>query len=301
MLYIDDCVDAFLLAIQSLARDTSLKARIFGAPIYEVFNIASGHMVSVSGLVDNAISLTRSKSPIRTIPADPHFSSTPLADVHKAQHQFSFRASVDIEKGLGMTLRMYLQRFEQYFSRRIVHTCRAPSPRVLDKQLEKLDGCSAHIHVNHEGQLKSLTISTEDAPHFRSGDAVFGHQVHVTISSKPNARTTIRINGNKNGFYLGTRSVSNSLNSIVGITEDELKSNQKVWVDWEIEADPETSAVRFILSGTEFQLAGPLSSGQRSLRLISKHDESSSPFRFSPICCPAPGPYPLATDDGKLI
>jgi len=302
MLYIDDCVDAFLLAIQSLARDTSLKTRIFGAPaIYEVFNIASGHMVSVSRLVDNVISLTRSKSPIRTIPADAHFSNTPLADVYKAQHQLGFRASVDIEKGLGMALRMYMQRFEQYFSRRIAHTCGTTSPNVLDKQLEKLDGCSAHIYINDQGQLKSLSVFP-DTPHFRSGDEVFGNKLNVNISSRPDARTrTIRINGHKSGFYLGSKSPSNAIDSIVGITEGDLKSNQKVYVDWEIEANPETSAVRFILSGTEFQLAGPKSSEQRSLRLISKQDESSSPFRFSPMCCPTPGPYPFVTDDRKLI
>jgi len=302
MLHIDDCVDAFLLAIQSLARDTSLKTHIFGAPAtYEVFNIASGHMVSVSRLMDNVISLTRSKSPIRTIPADARFSNTPLADVYKAQHQLGFRASVDIEEGLGMTLRMYMQRLEQYFSHRIAHTCGTPSPNVFDKQLEKLDGCSAHIHINDQGQLKSLSVSP-DTPHFRSDDGVFGTELYVNISSGPDARTrTIRISDHKAGFYLGSKNPSNAPDSIVGITEDDLKSNKKVYVDWEIEANPETSAVRFILSGTEFQLAGPKSSEQRSLRLISKHDESSSPFRFSPMCCPTPGPYPFATDDRKLI
>jgi len=221
--------------------------------------------------------------------------------VHKALRQLGFRASVDIEKGLGMTLRMYMQRFEQYFSRRIVHTCGAPSPNVLDKQLEKLDGCSAHIHINDQGQLNSLSVSP-DTPHFRSDDGVLGTELHVSISSRPNARArTIRIGDHKAGFYLGSKNPSNAPGSIVGITEDELESNKKLYVDWEMEANLETSAVRFILSGTEFQLAGPTSSEQRSLRLISKHDKSSSPFRFSPMCCPTPGPYPFATDDRKLI
>lgn len=302
MLHIDDCVDAFLLAIQSLVRDTALKTHIFRAPaIYEVFNIASNIMVSVSRLVDDVISLTRSKSPIRAIPADAHFPGTPLADVQKALRQLGFRASVDIEKGLGMTLRMYMQRFEQYFSRRIAHTCGTPSPDVFDKQLEKLDGCSARIHINDQGQLKSLSVSG-DTPHFRSDDGVFGTELYVNVSSKLNAATrTFRISGHKVGFYLGSKNPSNAPDSIVGITEDELKSNEKPYVDWEIEADRETSAVRFILSGTEFQLAGPASSEQRSLRLISKHDKGSSPFRFSPMCCPTPGPYPFATDDRKLI
>src|SRR3984885_15625027 len=224
MLHIDDCVDAFLLAIKSLARDTSFKNHIFGAPeIYEVFNIASGHMVSVSRLVDNVISLTQSKSPIRTIPADAHFSNTPLADVRKALRQLDFRASVDIEKGLGMTLRMYMQRFEQYFSRPIAHTCGTPSPNVLDKQLEKLDGCTAHIHINYQGQLKSLFVSP-DTPHFRSDDGVLGTELHVSISSRPNARArTIRISAHQSGFYIGSKNPSNALDSIVGITEDELK------------------------------------------------------------------------------
>ena len=119
MLHMDDCVDAFLLAIQFLARDPSFKTRFFKAPMtFQVFKIASGHVASVSRLAENVISLTRSKSPIRTIPADAHFSNTLFADVQKAQRQLGFRASVNIEKGLGTTLRMYMQRFEQYFSHR---------------------------------------------------------------------------------------------------------------------------------------------------------------------------------------
>ena len=118
MLHIEDCVDAFLLAIQHLTlRKPNPRADPLSPAISQGFNIASGHAISVSRLVEKVISFAQSKSPIRRIPPGARFSSAPVVDVHKAQRQLGFRSSLTAEKGLTMTLKMYLSRFDVLYTR----------------------------------------------------------------------------------------------------------------------------------------------------------------------------------------
>ena len=295
-------MDAFLLAIQHLTRYTSpgahpREARATPAT-FEVFNVASGHVITVSELVENVISLAQSKSPIRTIPSDTRFSDTPVTDVQKAQRQLGFQASINIQKGLTMTLRMYLQHFEETYSRQIAATCGTPPPtRSLNMQLEKLDGCAARIHLNNRGRLASLSAPPPDGePFWHVDNEIIGTGLQIKASNAGGKRT-IHIRGLENGLFLGVKNPASGPVSIARVTETDLKSDPNIYADWEIESNPDTHVVRLILSGTKFQLAGPKSSGRQTLRLISKNDKRSWPFRISPVCCQAPGPWPFTADD----
>ena len=307
MLHVEDCVDAFLLAIQHLTLHTLPKLNPHADPlspaIFQVFNIASGRAISVSRLVDKVIGFAQSKSPTRKIPPDARFSSAPVVDVHKARQQLGFRSSLAVEKGLIMTLKMYLSHFDVLYTRRMEATCGTPSPtRSLDMQLDKLDGCTAHIHVNDQDRLASLSVS-HTFPFLQVDDAVLGSGLYIKAHARPDAphKRVIRIRDLENGFYFGVKNPIKGPASIERVTEGDLGRYPNIYVDWEIEANPDASSIRLVLSGTKLQLAGPKSSRRRALRLISMYDLNSWPFRITPSCCPAPGPWPFLADDRELI
>lgn len=299
-------MDAFLFAIQHLTRAISLNGHVRGGPIaptiFEVFNVASGQMMTVSGLVDKVISLTQSISPIRNIPRDTRFSNIPTADVQKVRRQLGFRASTNINKGLIVTLQTYLRHFEELFSRRIEAGCGTPPPTPsLNMQIDKLHGCMARIHINDQGLLSSLSAPGDDQPFWAVGDEILGAGLYVKASTRPSAgnKRVFQIRDIKDSLYLGVKNPANGPISIGRISESDLKSDPDIYADWEIEANPDTSVIRLILSGTQFQLAGPKPSDQRMLRLIPKNDKYSWPFRITPVCCPTPGPWPFTADDRK--
>ena len=203
-----------------------------------------------------------------------------------------------------MTLRMYLRHFEGYFARRIAASCGTPSPtRSLNAQLEKLDGCVARIHMDDQGRLVSLSAPlTEDEPYWRVNDEILGSGVHIKASPRINAegKPTFQIRGYRDGLYLGVKNPSNGPVSIGPIPEIALQFDPSIHADWEIEADPDANVVKLLLAGTKFQLAGPTPAGGRGLHLIPSTESHSWPFRISPVCCPAPGPWPFTADDREL-
>jgi len=202
-----------------------------------------------------------------------------------------------------MTLRMYLRHFEGYFSRRITASCGTPSPiRSLNAQLEKLDGCTTRIHMDDQGRLVSLSAPSRDEPHWRVDDEILGATVYIKASPRKNAegKPTFQIQGNDNGLYLGVKNPSNGSVSIGPITESDIQFDPSVHADWEIEVNPNANDVKLTLAGTNLQLAGPTQSGERVLHLLPSTKSPPWPFRISPICCSAPGPWPFTADDREL-
>ena len=255
-------------------------------------------------LVDKVISPAQSKYPIRSIPPDARFSSAPVVDVHKTQKQLgSDPHSPTVEKGSIMTLKRYLSHFEVLYARRMEATCGTPLPtRSLDMQLDKLDGYTAHIHINDQDRLTSLLVS-HTFPFLQVDDAVLGSGLYIKAHVRPDAphKRVIRIRDLENGFYFSVKNPIKGSASIERVTEGDLGRYPNIYVDWEIEANPDTSSIRLVLSGAKLRLAGPKSSRRRALRLISMYDSDSWPFRIAPSCCPAPGPWPFLADDRELI
>ena len=80
-----------------------------------------------------------------------------------------------------------LSHFDVLYARRMEATCGTPSPtRSLDMELDKLDGCTAHIHVNDQDRLASLSVS-HTFPFLQVDDAVLGSGLYVEGHARPDA------------------------------------------------------------------------------------------------------------------
>ncbi len=124
--------------------------------------------------------------------------------------------------------------------------------------------------------------------------------------------------------YLGLKKmVSSELRPgplvLEGISEkDLLKMNTTVFVDWELEANAEQGTVRLLVPGTNLVLMAPTFVG-RNFSLVEKeagHEDNGKgpsrtnegelvevedvwPMKISPVCCPAPSPWPFFRDHRK--
>ncbi|KAG8863958.1 hypothetical protein FRB96_006831 [Tulasnella sp. 330] len=282
LLYIDDCVDAFILAIKGL--DTrSRRWSLFAPRTYlGILDVTSGNVdVSVAYLVDRIVRLTRSKSPIRIIPSGGS-SNTFVSNVPEyegtqssAPRLSELEDAIPIDDGLLYLTQAYLARIEQALTDQINSACSQPARPVTDTDLLKLDDCTVHITVDVQGQ--SHALDNKDLGAFMMNED-FPPKPMKTFATRreSDGKTIVRIfgnakKGNKHKRWLGvTLPITNDgvfQGELPGVVPDDVKANNTL-VDWELDVNAEQGTVRLVLAGTDYQLHPVTPRGTINLAMI---------------------------------
>lgn len=90
-LYVDDAVDALLCALSPAADD-------------QLFNIGSGHAVSVEQLVLRMLTIAGAEPRIQHVAADDTHGTRRMADITRARAQLGWQPSTSLDEGLRRTL-----------------------------------------------------------------------------------------------------------------------------------------------------------------------------------------------------
>ncbi|KAF8309132.1 NAD(P)-binding protein [Clavulina sp. PMI_390] len=168
MLHIDDCIDAFMLAILHLTASVRSPSKWSFSPFssptfsFEAYNIASGFSAKIPSLVDTIVSLTRSESPVRYITADDRYPNVYRGDTTKARSTLGFKALISVQEGLKLFVTARLRHMSLFLSRTIEETCPGSNPHSIDTKhqlnlnMSKLDGCLVHVDLDVQGEFVGL-------------------------------------------------------------------------------------------------------------------------------------------------
>ncbi len=299
----DDCADAFLLTIEHLTY--SLNKFLFSRRTsFEVFNIASGNLISVRNLTDTLVAFSRSKSPIRRIPREDPTLIPHRADIERAWRILGFRPSVTIEAGLLQLVKAYLSWTEAFLRKRIESTCGDSSLTIsINANIDKLNGCLVHIEVDIEGEYQALSPPKDEGEFWSSDTEVPPRPSRLYQSSEwTKNRQIYRIKPMHEWWWLGVMRAEPGPVELPKITTEDTYSNDpKPVVDWELEVNPDDHAtIRLMVPDTDLYLISPTVVGG-NFSIVSTKERNEWPFRISPICCKARGPWPLLRDDRRCF
>lgn len=315
MLHIDDCIDAFLLATSYLQKSLHGWSFQLHTPrtFLDAFNVAKGESVPVIKVVDTVVRLTRSKSPLQYISGDARFPNVYKGSTTKARDVLGFSAKVDIDSGLLALVKVYLQRTHDFLTNRLATTCgKSASSLAVNAQLQKLNGCSVHVEVDVQGEFASVLPRVIDGQrHWLATREISSPGLStiplITSVSRDGSKTLVRMHADAEGSpYLGVKRArrppkkhpkvapTNRQVTLESASENGIASSGLI-VDWELEVNPEQSAIRLVVPGTSTHLVGPTYLGGNFS--IIPIDSSVWPFRMTPLCCPAPAPWPFASED----
>ncbi|KZT52192.1 glycosyltransferase family 47 protein [Calocera cornea HHB12733] len=293
LVHIDDCVDAFLLAMKrltTLAKDTR---RTSPRTTHDIYNVAGVRSATVSQLVDKVLHLTRSKSPILQLESAVQTQGNYQGSIAKAIHGLGFRSKVSLDDGLLRLIGSYLARTEQFLIDRIDQTCYAASPHPeINSRVEKLDGCIVHVSADVSGLLGSLNAYSG---HWQVDDDHQATRILATVRWADDSRWMLSLQNSEDKVeFFGLRK---------GQTDDAKNMHDPVFhseaseqlIEWELETDAERAAVKLVVPGTEHQLGPPPYFGGEFTWISRSADVF--PWRLSPLCCPASEPWPFTAED----
>ncbi|KZO99764.1 glycosyltransferase family 47 protein [Calocera viscosa TUFC12733] len=291
MLHIDDCIDAFLLAIRRLS--SSVSGNRFTTPrtSLDQFNVANGKNVPAQQLVDKLLQLARSKSPIQRLKGDNRFPDSYTGSTVKAEQVLGYRAQVSIDEGLLRLVRLYLHRTQRFLTKKIGSQCYDKAPELaINTQIEKLHDCMVHVTANIGGRLATVT---PDNQRFVVKDSFPAAPFASSIQRGPSGKYLLRLRDWHWPFmFLGLK--TENFNQ-PGSINDGIADDQEAEVWWEMEVSPEQAAIKLILPGSDYQLSPPnFFSGNFSWE---PRTADIYPFKITPICCPSPAPWPFADED----
>lgn len=260
----------------------------------------------------------------------------------KASTGLGFKAKVGVKEGLGRFVKAYMRRTSTFLEEKIRNSCGPRTPTtatagaalepeeeimsmdnvplhfvVNNQQLDKLNGCSAHIVMNIDGELASLGPSpeshnsvwtaTRDMPPFRFYTSTSRHS-----SRDGSENVLIRIR-DQHRYYVGLQDPLPAVGpvAIERIPGDEVENGNvkaplrghalRITIDWEMRADAESSTVRLFVPGTNLQLVPTFIGGNftivESNAVVGEQHGGVGPFRITPLCCPSPAPWPFVADD----
>ena len=103
-------------------------------------------------------------------------------------------------------------------------------------------------------------------------------------------------------FWLGVTHADPGPIQLPRITSGNISRNDPTpVVKWELELKPDDyTAVRLVVPGTDLYLMSPTIVGG-NFTIVSKKTKNEWPFRVTPICCDAPGPWPFFRDDREFL
>ncbi len=311
LLHIDDCVEAFLLTIEYLTRSLNSNSFYASRTSFHAFDIASGDLTSVESLIESLVTLTSSKSPVRRIPQGGHIASSYRGSIGKAWTVLGFRASVGTNEGLLRLVKAHLRQTETFLRGRIEATCGKASPSItINSNLDKLDDCWIHIQVNVQGDFQTLvppgggTGEDRDPQEVWSTDSDVQSLEAIIYRSKGQAkeRQAYSIKSSFDERWLGVMRADPGPVQLPGLRADDISGIDPMpIVEWELELNPEDhTAVRLVIPGTDLYLMSP-TIVRGDFTIVSKKTKDEWPFRITPICCKAPGPWPFFRDDREFF
>ncbi|KZO90886.1 glycosyltransferase family 47 protein [Calocera viscosa TUFC12733] len=253
LLHIDDCVDAFLLAIQRLSRHAKRswwgKGRERGG--LAVYDISSGIAMSMRKVVDHLLCLTKSHSPVQQLRPNGCYPPSYMGSTQKAADDLGFRAQVGLKEGLLQTVEAYMQRNLRALEGKIFSDCLDPPHLEVNTELEKLDDCQVHLDIDVSGRLAALRpqagrlVVSDDLPPapLRARVKQDGGRWLVLLNDwhKPG-----KLFGPASELVRGVRTIPNNLASA---------DAEGGW--WELELSPSLSSLKLLLPGTSIQLTPP--------------------------------------------
>ena len=147
-MHIDDCVEAFLLAVAQLTKSISpwfpSVLPFSSRTSFEAFNVASGESAKASTVTSTILYLTRSQSPLQTITGDTRFPNVYKGSTLKASTVLGFKAKVGVKKGLGKFVKAYMRRtstLQEKIKNSVVRG--RPLPRLLGLQSLRRRSCQS--------------------------------------------------------------------------------------------------------------------------------------------------------------
>lgn len=306
-------MDAFLLAAKRLSKLsrtrkwslTNLGARTSPYSL-EAYNVASGSSSTVTDLIDKVIRLTQSKSPIQYIPGDDRFPNVYRGSIEKISRDLTFEPKVTVEEGVLRLTRLHLQRTERSLSNEIETRCddKTLRPNVTSSDLTRLNGCSAHVTVNIQGEVAVLRPDHDHAMWIANGKMPpDGLHAYIKAGSQPESTVVSFQAGDKDVFLGIKRPLPEGPGGPVDLVTIERHEIADSVVDWEVEIDNVEGTVRLLVVDTKMQLKPPANVGGRFSLAASGDGEGEQrpiyPFRISPICCSGATPWPWFQDDRK--
>ncbi|KAG8897277.1 hypothetical protein FRC00_004598, partial [Tulasnella sp. 408] len=252
----------------------------------------------VDDLIDKIVRYTRSKSPIQYIHGDDRFPNVYRGSTDKAWTKLGFRAAVSVEEGVLRLVKLYLQRTERVLQKKIDAECGASAQNLQDNaDLHKLNNCQAHVDMDVQGELTILG-SPDDVNDNRwhAGTTLPPYPVRTFVKYDANGRPLLAVKEKDQDYFFGIRHSPTPREGTVKV--------ERIWrndiaagdyVDWEMEVNAEEGTMKLILPGFPLQLKPPASPGGNFYLVPSELE--IWPFRVTPICCPAPPPWPFFRDD----
>ncbi len=298
MLHIDDCMAAFMLAIDRLERSRTSRFS-FGRNELESFNVASGSLARSQDLVDTIIGLFDSKSPVQSLTGDDRFPNVYRGSTAKAAKILGFKAKIDIDEGILRLARAYLTKTERFLTKKIATRCDVPAP----VDLQKLDQCSILFMGSIAGHLDAIkpdhdywTTTRTIQP---SDPKLQAPLMYLAVRTTQSGVTKVIISQGKDGPRLTLPAGHGSSPQPGFVNLKAVKPAQLVEGDvseWDMTVDAETGTVRLILPRSNLHLAPPILDDD-PFSLVPKNDDDPGLFRITPICCPTPGPWPFSKDN----
>lgn len=298
LIHIDDVVDAFLLAVQQLTHRRTEWSFKSPRTFFDAFNVASGSSAPVDDLIDKIVRYTRSKSPIQYIHGDDRFPNVYRGSTDKAWTKLGFRAAVSVEEGVLRLVKLYLQRTERVLQKKIDSECGLEAPNSQENaDLHKLNNCQAHVDMDVQGELTILG-SPDDVNDNRwhAGTTLPPYPVRTFVKYDADGKPLLAVKEKDQDYFFGIRHSPTPKEGSVKV--------ERIWrndiaagdyVDWEMEVNAEEGTMKLILPGFPLQLKPPASPGGNFYLVPSELE--IWPFRVTPICCPAPPPWPFFRDD----
>lgn len=299
LLHIDDCVEAFILAISQLNKSIGSWSLRAPRTSLQVFNVASGESVPVRNVLNSILQLTRSKSPIRYISQDARFPNVYRGSTVKARTGLAFQARISVEDGLHKLVKMYLQRTHDFLSKRVKDTCGAASPSLaLNARIDKLNDCDIHAEANVLGELASLSLDSKLGVWTTTSTMPPERLKSFTYLSSEGKRLMRIAKKEDEAHFLGISGIEPGPVTLKRIFMQDAKPDEGIVIDFEVDVDVESATINLAIPGTNLSLSPPTYIGGR-FSIVNSDNGPKPPgaFRLTPTCCAVPLPWPFILDD----
>ncbi|KAJ7493303.1 hypothetical protein B0H11DRAFT_1858695 [Mycena galericulata] len=316
LLHIDDCVDAFTLAATRLERKVQSNSPETAPATLEIYDIAGSGPLVLRRLVDKVVFLTRSKSPIQTLQQDDRFPVHYVESPDTMTILPGYAPKIFVDDGLIRLVRLYLERSAAHLKRKAERECAQESPppyALANADLLKLDGCTANLLMDIDSTIWSLAFDFNpkrpEAPDDMGSEVegfiwiisenIIPDPVKISIESRE-GRFFVQIYANRTYAAHRLGVFSPSLPEFTkGFMFDHVEprkvgSNMAV-AEWEMIVNQRNGTFKLVLPDSGYQVSPPtIYDGWFSWVPV---EQDIYPFRLSPICCPAPPPWPFYEQD----
>ncbi|KAJ7623651.1 hypothetical protein FB45DRAFT_1089419 [Roridomyces roridus] len=291
--HINDCVDALTLAATRLERKTQNAAPHAPPVTADVFDVAGNDTVS----------------PIQSLPRDLRF---PVRYNSSLETLPGYVPKITLEDGLVRFVGSYLDRSADYLKAKVEKQCGSrPSPDLL-----KLDGCTANLLIDISKEIWSVGFDRNPKQPHKPDDMGPGTQedygliwvvsariipdsVQVAVESRDD-RSFLQMYTNRTyaSHRLGVYTPSLpefTTGFMFDHIDPEKVGSDTVVTEWEMIVNESKGTFKLALPDSGYQVSPP-SIHEGWFSWISVQDDVY-PFRLSPICCPAPPPWPFYEQD----